>query len=251
MRSGSWRANPAAEDASIGGGRGAAPRRRATVKQGKRGHRIASFGELGGLRETLRAAQAERRRVEAHRVLEERRLDREARVFEEAMRDVVPLSGSDRAHPDRPKPPPRALQLERDERAALSESLSDEWDVEQLLETDETLSYRHGCLGPDVLRKLRRGHWVMQRQLDLHGLRVDQAREALIAFIQDCVRRDQRCVRVIHGKGLGSAFREPVLRDKVRRWLVQRDEVLAFCEARPIDGGSGAVMVLLRTGKSR
>ena len=124
--------------------------------------------------------------------------------------------------------------------------MSDELDIERLLETDAALSYRRPGIGEDVVRRLRRGQWVIQRQIDLHGLRVDEAREALGAFLADCLKRDIRCVRVVHGKGLGSKNREPVLKGKVLRWLVQRDEVLAFCQAGPTDGGSGALLVLLR-----
>lgn len=96
------------------------------------------------------------------------------------------------------------------------------------------------------MRKLRRGNWVIQSQLDLHGLRTDEAREALGEFLRAAIRRGQRCVRVIHGKGLGSVNKEPVLKNKVRNWLVQKDEVLAFCQATAADGGAGAVIVLLR-----
>jgi len=97
-----------------------------------------------------------------------------------------------------------------------------------------------------VVRRLRRGHWSLQSQIDLHGLRVDEAREALALYLVSCVKREQRCVRVVHGKGLGSVNREPVLKGKVLKWLTQRDEVLAFCQAPPADGGSGALLVLLR-----
>jgi DNA-nicking Smr family endonuclease len=97
-----------------------------------------------------------------------------------------------------------------------------------------------------VLKKLRSGGWVTQDQLDLHGLRVDQAREAIGQFIRDAVKRGVRCVRIIHGKGLGSMDKKPVLKSKVRNWLVQKDEVIAFCTARAADGGSGALMVLLK-----
>jgi DNA-nicking Smr family endonuclease len=147
-------------------------------------------------------------------------------------------------HPASPPPHPR--QRELDERAAQAASLSDEIGIEQLLDTDEELSFRRENVGPDVLPRLRRGHWVVQNQLDLHGLRVDEAREALVAFIARALKREQRCLRVIHGKGLGSAGKEPVLKGKVLKWLVQRDEVLAFCQARPTDGGAGALIVLLR-----
>ena len=96
-----------------------------------------------------------------------------------------------------------------------------------------------------LLRKLRGGGWVTQDQLDLHGLRVDQAREAVAAFIRDAMKRGFRCVRIIHGKGLGSPGKEPVLKSKVQRWLVQKNQVLAFVQAKPSDGGAGALVVLL------
>jgi DNA-nicking Smr family endonuclease len=133
-----------------------------------------------------------------------------------------------------------------DDEAVLKESLSDEFSIETLLETDDALSYARPGVGADVLKKLRSGSWVTQDQLDLHGLRVDQAREAIGQFIRDAVKRGVRCVRIIHGKGLGSMDKKPVLKSKVRNWLVQKDEVIAFCTARPADGGSGALMVLLR-----
>ena len=133
-----------------------------------------------------------------------------------------------------------------DEEAALQESLSDEFSIETLLETDDTLSYARSGVGPDVLRKLRGGAWVTQDQLDLHGLRTDQAREALGQFIRNSVKRGMRCVRIIHGKGLGSLNKKPVLKNKVRNWLVQKEEVIAFCQARAADGGSVALMVLLK-----
>jgi DNA-nicking Smr family endonuclease len=128
----------------------------------------------------------------------------------------------------------------------LKESLSDEFNVDTLLDTDEALSYARNGIGPDTLRKLRRGHWVIQGQLDLHGMRRDEAREALGEFLRAALRRGQRCVRVIHGKGLGSVNKEPVLKNKVRAWLVQKEEVIAFCQARAADGGSGALVVLLK-----
>lgn len=210
-----------------------------------------SFAELAGLRDALKEAAERRAEEERRRREEAERLAREARVFHDAMGDVRPLRPDGRLDPLAPaaaqgRPAPVAAQFERDEREALAESLSDAIDLERLLDTDESLSYRRPGIGPDVLRRLRRGEWVIQRQLDLHGLVVDEAREATAAFLTECLRKQIRCVRIIHGKGLGSKNREPVLRDKVRRWLVQRDEVLAFCQARPNDGGAGATVVLLR-----
>ena len=117
-----------------------------------------------------------------------------------------------------------------------------------LLETDEALSFRRADIGPEVVRKLRRGVWAIQAELDLHGLRRDAAREALGAFMRQAERSGLRCVRVIHGKGNGAPGREPVLKGKVKGWLVQRQEVIAFAQARAADGGHGALLVLLRPG---
>ena len=100
-----------------------------------------------------------------------------------------------------------------------------------------------------MTHKLRAGQWSIQRQLDLHGLRVDEAREALGQFIRLSHRTGIRCVRVVHGKGLGSPGKTPVLKGRVLRWLVQKKEVLAFVQARPAEGGAGALVVLLQPGK--
>ena len=143
-------------------------------------------------------------------------------------------------------PPPRPMQHLLDEAAAFAESISDEMDVTTLLETDERLSFRRPGVGPDVTYKLRRGKWSIQRQIDLHGLRTDDAREALGAFIREAHKQGIRCVRVITGKGLGSPGKAPVLKDKVHRWLVQRAEIVAFVQAPPAQGGAGALVVLLQ-----
>src|SRR5262249_5902279 len=135
-----------------------------------------------------------------------------------------------------------------DEAAVLSEAISDEFDPEMLLDTDESLFYHRPGINQEVVRKLRRGAWIVQAQLDLHGMRRDEVRDALAEFIRDSSKRGLRCLRVIHGKGLGSVGKEPVLKGKVRAWLVQKEEVIAFCQARPHDGGAGAVLVLLQPG---
>lgn len=207
---------------------------------------MKSFEELAELRANLlaqaRAAQIERERQR----VEEARRKREAEVFQQAIGSAVPLKPTGRVVPVPQAIPPSARQRELDEKAALEASISDEIDIERLLDTDESLSFRRETVGAEVLARLRKGHWTVQDQIDLHGLRVDEAREALVAFIARALRREQRCLRVIHGKGLGSVGREPVLKGKVLKWLVQRDEVLAFCQARPTDGGSGALIVLLK-----
>jgi DNA-nicking Smr family endonuclease len=137
------------------------------------------------------------------------------------------------------------VQHRLDEQAVMREALSDDFDVETLLDTDEALSYRRPGLGPDVVRKLRRGGWRLQGQIDLHGLRREDARQALADFIREANKQGWRCVRVVHGKGLGSPGKTPVLKGRVQSWLVQKKEVLAFVQARPAEGGAGALVVLL------
>jgi len=145
----------------------------------------------------------------------------------------------------RQRPEPHPHQRERDERAAMREALSDEVDVESLLLTDDGLSFRRPGIGADVPVRLRRGQWALQGELDLHGLTREEARERLSAFLREAHRRGQRCVRVVHGKGNGSPGRQPVLKDKVQRWLAQRVEVIAFAQASGAQGGAGALLVLL------
>ena len=204
-----------------------------------------SFADLVDLKTSL-AQQAE---LAAQRAAEAARLAliqaQEARVFSDALDGVKPLSVAARVELPKTKIEPRAAQFERDERAALWQTLSDDMDIERLLDTDAALSYRRPGIGEDVTRKLRKGFWVVQDQIDLHGLRVDEAREAIAYFFLQADKRSLRCLRIIHGKGLGSVNREPVLKAKVLRWLVQREEVIAFCQARPNDGGAGALIVLL------
>nr|WP_295081201.1 Smr/MutS family protein [uncultured Roseateles sp.] len=198
-------------------------------------------------RELALARKLEEERRE--RLAAARRLaEQERRIFELSVGQVTPLNHASRAEHGLAKPEALPLQREADERQALLQALSDDFDVDSLLETDDTLSFRRPEIPPEVLNKLRRGHWSLQAQLDLHGLRRDQAREALGNFVQDSARRGLRCVRVVHGKGNGSPGREPVLKTKVRRWLVQKEQVLAFVQARASDGGCGALMVLLQGG---
>ena len=161
------------------------------------------------------------------------------------MGDITPLEDAGKVLLQPPPPEPVPRQRELDEQAALEEALSDEMDVETLLETDEGLSFRRRHIGQDVVRRLRRGQWAIQAQVDLHGLRRDEAREALQAFLRLSRRLGHRCVRVVHGKGLGSPGKSPVLKSRVRAWLIQSRAVLAFVQARASQGGHGAVIVLL------
>lgn len=143
------------------------------------------------------------------------------------------------------RPAPVATQFHLDEAKALREAISDEFDVTTLLDADDQMSFRRPGVGLDVTRRLRSGDWSIQRQLDLHGLRSDEAREALGGFIREAHRHGVRCVRVVHGKGLGSPGKQPVLKTKAQRWLIQKKEVLAFVQAKPAEGGAGALVVLL------
>ncbi len=170
-----------------------------------------------------------------------------ALLFRRAVADAVPLPPSDRAERARPRPKPIARQRHADERQVLIDALSDPWDWEAAVSTGEELFFSRPGVPAAALRKLRRGGWVIQGELDLHGHTGDEARVALAAFLNRCMREDRRCVRIIHGKGHGSKNRLPVLKNKVRHWLTQREDVLAFCQARTVDGGAGAVVVLLKS----
>lgn len=204
--------------------------------------------ELGSLKRRLDEAERERKLREAQQLAHELALRRERDLFAHAVGPVTPLKAAARAAMARPRPEPVPVQRQRDEAAVLREALSDDFDVESLLDTDEALSFRREGVGIDVVRKLRRGGWAIQAQLDLHGLRRDEARERLAGFLRDATRQGVRCVRVVHGKGNGSPGRQAVLKGKVRSWLVQKSEVLAFVQARGAEGGAGALVVLLGDG---
>ncbi len=204
------------------------------------------LGDLAGLKLALQQRQRDAAEREA-RAHTERERERQARdLFASSVGAVTALPQSDRKElrPAPPEPEPR--QRQRDEAAALRETLSDHFDVDSLLETDAALSFRRPDIGPDVVRKLRRGGWVIQAQIDLHGLRRDEAREQLAAFLREAARQGLRCVRVVHGKGHGSPGKEPVLKHRVHSWLVQKAAVIAFTQARAAEGGSGALVVLLQ-----
>lgn len=169
-------------------------------------------------------------------------------LFREAVRDAQPLPHHGRVLPAAEPPPAFPVQSLLDDKDALHESLNGAWTTDDWLEAGDEPNFLRPGLSRQVLRKLRSGAWVIQKQLDLHGMDRHEAREALAGFLAACVKRDIRCVRVIHGKGLGSKNRQPVLKAKVKHWLSQREEVLAYCQARPVDGGNGALLVLLRAG---
>ena len=203
---------------------------------------------LDGLAALKHAMQQARRDAERE-VAREREAAAAARLerdlFAATVGQVVPLRRTVVPLPLRPRPPALPKQRARDEAAVLAESISDEFDVESLLETDDMLSFRRRDIGPEVVRKLRRGVWALQGELDLHGLRRDEAVARAATFLAGCKRRRLRCVRIVHGKGLRSPGREPVLKRRIRKLLTRRDEVLAFVEPRAAEGGGGAVVVLL------
>ena len=209
-----------------------------------------SLQDLGAIRKQVNdAAQAAAAAEQARREAEQR-AEAERNLFVRAVGAVKPLPVKERVHMKPHRPTPRPLQQDLDDQAALVESMSDEFDVSTLLDVDDQLSFRRPGIGTEITRKLRKGEWSIQGQLDLHGLRSDEARTALGQFIRDAKRMGWRCVRVVHGKGLGSPGKEPVLKAKVQRWLVQKNEVLAFVQAKPSDGGAGALVVLLAPGNA-
>ena len=167
--------------------------------------------------------------------------------FRDAVGQVEPLKPHNRIEPFRNKPAPVPAKRHEDERAVIEElarlSLDDDAELE------EDASYLRPGLPREILRKLRRTHWVIQDHLDLHGLTGDEAVAQTAQFLGEARRRGLRCVRIVHGKGLRSAGREPVLRKRIRKLLTRRDEVLAFVEPRSHQGGSGAVVVLLEASK--
>ena len=205
-----------------------------------------SLQDLKLLQRELALARRLAEEAQEHAAAAARLADQERRIFELSVGSVIAMPLNLRVLHHRTLPPPEPRQREADERAVMLQALSDDFDVDSLLETDDSLSYRRPEITAEVVRKLRRGHWSLQAQLDLHGLRRDEAREALGSFVHESARRGLRCVRVVHGKGNGSPGREPVLKSRVRRWLVQKQEVLAFVQAQAADGGSGALMVLLQ-----
>lgn len=177
-----------------------------------------------------------------------RKPDAEQELFRSLMRDATPLRDDNRRHHRQAPPSPRPRSTEQDEAEVIASLLDHDIDPGSFATGDE-LEYRRAGVQDRVMRKLRRGQYSLQGELDLHGLTVEQAREALGRFLLLRRREGLRCVRIIHGKGHRSGPRGPVLKGKVDGWLRQRDDVLAYCSARPVDGGHGALYVLFRSGR--
>jgi DNA-nicking Smr family endonuclease len=218
---------------------------------------MKDFGDLKSLRDQLREDERLRAIEQAEREKRERIARERAVEFRSAMDGVKKMPESNR-YVYRPvqeallqggrneQPSRRVLSQEEDDALVLQQSLSDQFDVDGLLDDDPTLSYSKDGVGPDVVKKLRKRHWPVQDELDLHGMTRDIARGQVGDFVRRSVRRGVRCVRIIHGVGYGSPNGEPVLRSVVHSWLVQLDEVVAFCVANRADGGNGALIVLLK-----
>jgi DNA-nicking Smr family endonuclease len=165
-------------------------------------------------------------------------------LFRQSVGPIDPVY-HDRVEPDKSSAPPLPRSTRADEQQVLQDMLSDYFEPAEL-DTGEELYYCRPGIQKTVLRKLRRGQFRVAAMLDLHGMNVTAARQALVAFIHNARREHMTCVRIIHGKGKRSSNKGPVIKTKVNHWLRQRDDVLAFCSARAIDGGTGAVYVLLK-----
>ena len=207
-----------------------------------------SLKELHHIQQKLVEQQQAAAAQEAARREAERHAHAERNLFVRAAGAVQPMRTPHRVDLAPDPPPPIPMQQQLDEQRVLQEAISDEFDAATLLDIDDALSFRRPGIGTDVTRRLRKGHWSIQGEIDLHGLRREEAREALSAFVREAHRRGWRCVRVVHGKGLGSPGKTPVLKGKVQSWLVQKSEVLAFVQARADEGGAGALVVLLKPG---
>jgi DNA-nicking Smr family endonuclease len=207
--------------------------------------KFRSLADLAHLRDALQRRAREAAEQAAQERSARAAAERQRRLFADSVGPVTPLPPDGRALPSLARPAPEPRQRERDEQAALMEAMSDEVDIETLLLTDDGLSFRRDGVGQDVVARLRRGHWSIQAEIDLHGLRREEARDSLAAFVRGAALRGQRCLRVVHGKGHGSPGRQPVLKGKVQRWLGQSEAVIAFAQASGPLGGAGALIVLL------
>ncbi len=168
----------------------------------------------------------------------------EIELFRRTVGDVTPIK-SDKVQQQQDKPAPEAVQRMADEAAVVKEMADGFFDTEAA-ETGDELLYKRSGIQDKVFRKLRRGQFAISEELDLHGFRVQDAKDSLSDFLKQCINRNRRCVRIIHGKGLRSKQGRPTIKSLIGKWLQQRQEVLAYCSARQVDGGTGAIYVLLK-----
>lgn len=168
----------------------------------------------------------------------------DSRLFREAIGEVRRLEPTTAA-PARAPRAPHPHMLDADEAAVPSESLTLQFDP-AWMEVGEELSYLHQGYPPRLLRQLKRGHFSVQDDLDLHHMNLVAAQASIVTFLAETKRHGRRCVRIVHGKGLRSRAAGPVLKGLTDRLLRHRDDVIAFASARPAQGGTGAVIVLLK-----
>lgn len=213
--------------------------------------KIQSLADLKSVKKEIDAQAKHREALAAAHAAAIQKARAEKELFASSVGRVKPLVAPKKAQLVVELPEPIPVQRQRDEQAVLREALSDEWDTSSLLDTDEALSFRRPGVGVDVVRKLRKGDWSVQAQLDLHNQRTDEARQMLGQFIRESHKNGLRCVRVVHGKGLGSPGKVSVLKPKVQSWLIQKNQVIAFVQATPMQGGAGALVVLLQGGAAR
>ncbi len=170
--------------------------------------------------------------------------DADADLFRTTIGPMDPIK-QDKVHHDKPRHNSPHLQRSRDDQEVLANLLSDEYLTEEI-QPGDVLSYSVTGLQKNVLRKLRRGDYRREVELDLHGLTVEPARQALNQLLAEAKIEGWQCIKIVHGKGLRSSNRGPVLKSRVNTWLQHCGQVLAFCSAPPADGGTGVVYVLLR-----
>lgn len=197
---------------------------------------------MAGAKRRVNIAGASALREAARRAGEDAAAEDTA-LFREATRDVRPLA-HDRHPLESAKPPARARFTRADRLAILQESLAAPAE-DPALAGGEELSFARPGVQPSLLRKLRRGQYRVEAEIDLHGLTVSDAKAALRHFLARALERGARCVRIVHGKGLRSGPRGPVLKQAVNATLRRSERVLAFVSARAVDGGTGALYVLL------
>lgn len=164
-------------------------------------------------------------------------------LFRAAVGDVKTIKQTQTADTGAPKPKPIPRQAQLDDEQVKQDMLSDHFDH---IETGEELSYHQDGIQKTVLRKLKRGQFTIEDELDLHGHRKDEARAEVYNFLKYAKANRKKCVRIIHGRALSNAS-GAVLKPLVNTWLRQTKDVLAFCSARPQDGGAGAVYVLIKS----
>jgi len=210
--------------------------------------KLKTLADLKKVQKQIADAHAQAAAQAAAAAAAARKAEADKNLFSRAVGAVQSLPDKKQVIPQPVPVPPVALQRQKDDEAVLRDALSDEFDVSTLLDTDDMLSFRRPGIGPDVTHKLRKGEWSIQKEIDLHGLRSDEARLALATFIREAHKQGLRCLRVVHGKGLGSPGKTPVLKSKVHSWLVQKNQVMAFVQAKPAEGGAGALVVLLKSG---